>query len=70
LLLGSGLAARRYGWGYNKNQNKSRRAPLQDGDTALHLGAMMGEENAIKVLLEAGAETEATDKVRGGRVEG
>ena len=40
-----------------------QRAPLQDGHTPLHLAAWGGEEKAMKVLLEAGADRKAKDNV-------
>ena len=43
------------------------RAPLQHGETPLHAAATTGQEGAIKVLLEAGADREAKDNVSGER---
>ena len=37
--------------------------PLQDGMTALHHAADMGHSTTVKVLLAAGADVKATDKV-------
>ena len=37
----------------------------QDGQTPLHYAALRGPEAVVGVLLEAGADTEATDMVRG-----
>ena len=36
----------------------------QDGDTPLLIAAHQGDEAVVQVLLQAGANTEATDKVR------
>jgi ankyrin repeat protein len=44
-----------------------QRAPMQDGNTALHATAAAGKEGAMQVLLDAGANQEAKDKVRGER---
>ena len=44
-----------------------QRAPLQDGRTPLHCAAFHGRPGAVGVLLEAGADREAEDKVRGER---
>ena len=44
-----------------------QRAPLQDGATPLHLAAEGGEEGAMGVLLEAGADREAKNNVSGDR---
>ena len=44
-----------------------QRAPLQIGQTPLHLAAFDGKEGVIKALLEAGADPAAKDKVRGQR---
>ena len=37
--------------------------PLQDGWTALHHAAWKGDITTVKVLLAAGADVKATDKV-------
>ena len=37
--------------------------PLQDGGTALHLAAWGGHSTTVEVLLAAGADVKATDKV-------
>ena len=37
--------------------------PLQGGKTALHHAARRGHSTTVKVLLEAGADVKATDKV-------
>ena len=37
--------------------------PLQGGETALHHAARSGKSTTVKVLLAAGADVKATDKV-------
>ena len=37
--------------------------PLQGGRTALHHAALLGHSTIVKVLLAAGADVKATDKV-------
>ena len=37
--------------------------PLQDGETALHWAARRGHSTTVEVLLAAGADVKATDKV-------
>ena len=37
--------------------------PLQDGETALHRAAMKCHSTTVEVLLAAGADVKATDKV-------
>ena len=44
-----------------------QRAPLQNGDTPVHLAALKGMEGAIGALLEAGADREAKNTVNGQR---
>ena len=46
-----------------------QRAPLQDGETPLHGAARACELGAIGVLLAAGADRQAKDKVSGDREE-
>ena len=41
--------------------------PSQDGLTALHAAAAKDHTAVVRLLLEAGADTEAKDKVKGGR---
>eukprot|EP00961_Rhodomonas_salina_P271241 3665154-Rhodomonas_salina.1 len=49
------------GWGGDGSDGMS--FGWQNGDTALHLAAGRGHDGAVKVLLEAGADREAKNKV-------